>query len=211
MGNSRIFALALTATAVLAVAAATSCAGGNNKESSSTTSSTTAASSTSAAPSPPSGAPPPVSGPLADYTNLLLQPTDVGPDATTTGPPTQNPGGIAGAGVTFTGADRTRTIDDLIIVMVDPATAAQSAKDPSRVSNYVTGTPQPFEVGTNGLITVGLSPDNSKAVTYVTFAEGKAVVDLSFDGPPGSPAPPHDYVVYLARTQDTAVKNGLPS
>jgi hypothetical protein len=126
------------------------------------------------------------------------------------GPPTQNPGGIAGAGVTFTNPDRTRTIDDLIIVMADPASAAQSAKDPSHVSKYVTGTPQPFEVGTNGLITVGLSPDNSKAVTYVTFAEGKVDVDLAFDGPPGVPAP-HDYVVYIARTQDAAVKNGLPS
>ena len=56
---------------------------------------------------------------------------------------------------------------------------------------------------------MGLSPDNSKAVTYVTFAEGNVDVDSEFDGPPGDPAP-HEYVLYIARTQDAAIKNGLP-
>lgn len=74
--------------------------------------------------------------------------------------------------MTFTNPDRSRTIDDLVVVFTDPTTAARQAKERGQsFGKYVTGAPQPFEVGTNGLIAVGTSPDNSKSVTYVTFAE----------------------------------------
>ncbi len=112
--------------------------------------------------------------------------------------------------MTFGNSERSRTIDDLVVVFTDPAIAAQQAKDRAHsFSKYVTAAPQPFEVGTNGLIAVGLSPDNSKAVTYVTFAEGKVGVDLEFDSAPNDPAP-QDIVLEMARKQDAVVKDRLP-
>src|SRR6516225_8650961 len=98
-----------------------------------------------------------------------------------------------------------------VAVFTDPATAAQQAKERARsYSKYVTAAPQPLDIGTNGLIAVGLSPDNSKAVTYLTFAEGRVGVDLEFDSYPTIPAP-QDIVLAIARTQDQIVKNRMPS
>lgn len=79
--------------------------------------------------SPPSSAPSAGTAPLADYTNLLISASDIGAD-TTLGPPQQNPGGLAGAKVTFSNTSKTHTIDDLLIVYTDPAAAAQGAKRP---------------------------------------------------------------------------------
>jgi serine/threonine protein kinase len=159
---------------------------------------------TSSSPSPASAAP------LGDYTNLLLQAGDIGADATL-GPPQQNPGGVPGATVTFSNDAHTHTFADLVVVFSDPASAAAAAGDrPSSLGNYVVGTPQPFPVGTNGVMVVGPSPDKSKAVTYVVFAEGKVRVDLEFDGPPNENAP-QDFVLDMARKQDEAVKSRMPS
>ncbi len=211
MNVVRIFSVGIGLTALLTVA--TAC-GGSEKASSSSASSSSAASSTSTTSSSmaaqtTSSTPP--SAPLTDYTYLLIPASDVGPDATTTGAPIQNPGGVAGAAVTFTSPDRARSIDDLVVVFLDPADAAQGAKDhAASFSKYVNAAPQPFDLGTNGLIAVGQSPDNSKAVTYVTFAEGKVIVDLEFDSAPNDPAPP-DTVRDIARKQDELAKNRQPT
>jgi hypothetical protein len=212
MGVVRIFGVGVALSAVLTVG--TACTVTTSTTSSSSSSSSKPASSTTttgSATSPTtSSAPPSGTAPLGDYTYLLLQASDVGADASATGAPVQNPGGVAGAAVTFGNADRTRTIDDLVVVFTDPATAAQQAKEHANsFPKYVTAAPQPFQVGTNGLIAVGLSPDNSKAVTYVTFAEGRVAVDLEFDSAPNDPAPP-DVVLELARKQDSVVKDRLP-
>jgi hypothetical protein len=208
MGLVRIFGVGMAFTAALTVATAcgskessSPSSSSSKATSSSTASSTSAASTTSSA--PPSGV-----AKLGDYTYLLLQAS--GSDATPTGPPTQNPGGVAGAAVTFGNSDRSRTIDDLVVIFTDPTVAAQQAKERAQsFGKYVTTAPQPFEVGTNGLIAVGLSPDNSKAVTYVTFAEGRVGVDLEFDSAPNDPAP-QDVVLEVARKQDAIVKDRLP-
>jgi hypothetical protein len=211
MGVVRIFGVGVAFTAVLTVGTActvttTSSSSSSSKPASSTTTPSSSATSTTTSSAAPSG-----TAPLGDYTYLLLQASDVGADASATGAPVQNPGGVAGAGVTFGNAERSRTIDDLVVVFADPATAAQQAKDhASSFGKYVTTAPQPFEVGTNGLIAVGLSPDNSKAVTYVTFAEGRVGVDLEFDSAPNDPAPA-DVVLQIARKQDGIVKDRLPS
>jgi hypothetical protein len=210
MGLVRIFGVGMAFTAALTVATAcgskessSPSSSSSKATSSSTASSTSAASTTSSA--PPSGV-----AKLGDYTYLLLQASDVGSDATPTGPPMQNPGGVAGAAVTFGNSDRSRTIDDLVVIFTDPTVAAQQAKERAQsFGKYVTTAPQPFEVGTNGLIAVGLSPDNSKAVTYVTFAEGRVGVDLEFDSAPNDPAP-QDVVLEVARKQDAIVKDRLP-
>ena len=212
MGVVRLFGLGVAFTAALTVT--TACGSGENSASSSSSKASSSVSSTASSSSPASttsSAPPSGVAPLGDYTYLLLQASDVGADATTTGPPTQNPGGVAGAAVTFGNPDRSRTIDDLVVVFTDPTIAAQQAKDRAQsFGKYVTGAPQPFEIGTNGLIAVGTSPDNSKAVTYVTFAEGRVGVDLEFDSAPNDPAP-QDVVLDIARRQDAIVKDKLPS
>jgi hypothetical protein len=212
MGVARILGVGVALSAVLTVGTActvttstTSSSSSSSSKPASSTTTTSSATSTTASSAPPSG-----TAPLGDYTYLLLQASDVGADASATGAPVQNPGGVAGAAVTFGNADRTRTIDDLVVVFTDPATAAQQAQEhASSFGKYVTAAPQPFQVGTNGLIAVGLSPDNSKAVTYVTFAEGRVGVDLEFDSAPNDPAPP-DVVLELARKQDSVVKDRLP-
>ena len=211
MGLVRIFGVGMAFTAALTVATAcgskessSPSSSSSKATSSSTASSTSVASTTSSA--PPSGV-----AKLGDYTYLLLQASDVGSDATPTGPPMQNPGGVAGAAVTFGNSDRSRTVDDLVVIFTDPTVAAQQAKERAQsFGKYVTTAPQPFEVGTNGLIAVGLSPDNSKAVTYVTFAEGRVGVDLEFDSAPNDPAP-QDVVLEVARKQDAIVRDRLPS
>ncbi len=212
MGVVRVLGVGVVFTALTVT---TACGGGGNSASSSsskTTSSTTSSSSTTASSSSTtSGAPTSGVAPLGDYTYLLLQASDVGTDAATTGPPMQNPGGVAGAAVTFGNSDRSRTIDDLVVIFTDPTVAAQQAKERAQsFGKYVTAAPQPFEIGTNGLIAVGLSPDNSKAVTYVTFAEGRVGVDLEFDSAPNDPAP-RDIVLDIARRQDAIVKDKMPS
>ena len=211
MGVVRIIGVGVAFTAALTVTACGSSENSSPSSSSSKAASSSAASSSPAAASTTSSAPPSGVAPLGDYTYLLLQASDVGTNATPTGPPMQNPGGVAGAAVTFGNSDRTRTIDDLVVVFTDPTVAAQQAKDRTQsFGKYVTAAPQPFEVGTNGLIAVGLSPDNSKAVTYVTFAEGRVGVDLEFDSAPNDPAP-QDVVLDIARKQDAVVKDRLPS
>ncbi|SRR5271166_3870369 len=215
MGVVRIFGVGVAFTAALSVV--TGCTVKFNSSSPSSSSSkapsspsSSTASSSSAAPTT-SSAPPSGVAPLGDYTYLLLQPSDVGADATATAPPVQNPGGVAGAGVTFGNSERSRTIDDLVVIFTDPTIAAQQAKERAQsFGKYVTAAPQPFDIGTNGLIAVGLSPDNSKAVTYVTFAEGRVGVDLEFDSAPNDPAP-QDVVLDIARKQDSVVKDKLPS
>ena len=212
MGMVRNFGVGMAAIAVLAAATGCSVTEKSSSSSSSTTSSkpsSTSATSSSSATSTTSSAPTSGVAPLGDYTYLLLQASDVGSDPT--GAPMQNPGGVAGAAVTFANPDRSRTIDDLVVVFTDPSVAAQQAKDhASSFGKYVTGAPQPFDVGTNGLIGVGTSPDNSKAVTYVTYAEGKVVVDLEFDSALNDPAP-QDVVLQIARKQDETVKSKMPS
>ena len=104
MGLVRTFGVGMAFIAALTVATAcgskessSPSSSSSKATSSSTASSTSAASTTSSA--PPSGV-----AKLGDYTYLLLQASDVGSDATTTGPPMQNPGGVAGAAVTFGGS-----------------------------------------------------------------------------------------------------------
>src|ERR1700757_4683141 len=215
MGLVRILVVGVACTGALTVGTACSIKFNAGSPSSSSSkpasSSSSTASSNSAAASASPGAPPSGVAPTGDYTYLLLQASDVGADASATGAPTQNPGGVAGAGVTYGNSDRSRTVDDLVVIFTDPAIAAQQAKERAQsFGKYVTTAPQPFEVGTNGLIAVGMSPDNSKAVTYVTFAEGRVGVDLEFDSAPNDPAP-QDVVLDIARKQDSVVKDRMPS
>jgi len=56
----------------------------------------------------------------------------------------------------------------------------------------------------------GNSPDNSQSVAVLLFSEGKALVNLEFDGAPNDPVDP-GIATDIGRKQDAAIKSGLPS
>ncbi len=200
MTKVRTSALGLTATAVLVGAAVVGC-GGDKKAASSSP-----AASTPSAASPSSAAP-------ADYSNLLIKPGDVGPNATADGPPSQNPSGITGVGQVFKNPDGKRTIMDTIAVFPDPATAAQTAANMRDVvGKKVNGPQQPIDIGSNGFMVIGQGSDpaNPMEISEAVFVEGRAMVDLESDCVIGNPTPA-DVLLDLARKQDAAVKAGLPA
>ncbi|BBY37373.1 hypothetical protein MMAN_15070 [Mycobacterium mantenii] len=210
MNTVRTSALGLTATAVLIGATVVGCGGDKG----STASSGSAASSSSAASSTPSaGAAPASPGAPADYSNLLIKPSDIGPNATADGPPSQNPSGIAGVGQVFKNPDGKRTIVDTIAVFPDAGTAAQTAANMRDVvGKKVNGQQQPIDLGTNGFMVIGQGSDpaNPMEISEAVFVEGRAMVDLESDCVIGNPTPA-DVMLDLARKQDAAIKAGLPA
>ena len=208
MNTVRTSALGLTATAVLIGATVVGCGGDKSSTSSSgsaSSSTTSSTSSTSAGPASP-GAP-------ADYSNLLIKPSDIGPNATADGPPSQNPSGITGVGQVFKNPDGKRTIVDTIAVFPDAATATQTAANMRDVvGKKVNGQQQPIDVGTNGFMVIGqgTDPANPMEISEAVFVEGRAMVDLESDCVIGNPTPA-DIMLDLARKQDAAVKAGLPA
>lgn len=207
MNTVRTSALGLTATAVLIGAAVVGCGGNKSPTASSGSASTSSAAASSGAPT--SAAP----GAPADYSNLLIKPSDVGPNATVDGPPSQNPSGITGVGQVFKNPDGKRTIVDTIAVFPDTATATQTAANMRDVvGKKVNGQQQPIDVGTNGFLVIGqgTDPANPMEISEAVFVEGRAMVDLESDCVIGNPTPA-DVMLDLARKQDAAVKAGLPA
>nr|WP_232066653.1 hypothetical protein [Mycobacterium parmense] len=200
--------MTLAGCTVVAVAVATAITGcGGNKDASTSTpatSSVSVSSSTSAVASPPPGQP-------MDYSALLIKPSDIGGDFTAPQPPVLNPNNAAGVAQLFANADNSRRIGDTILILADPATAAAGLDNTK--TNYagkVSGTWQPVDIGSNGSIISGKSPDNSTAVTVVLFGEGKALVNLEFDSAPNDPVD-SSVATDVARKQDAAIKSGMPS
>src|SRR5271156_260074 len=144
-------------------AAATGC--GTDKKSSSPSSSAASSSAASSTAQP------------SDYSALLIKPTDIGGDLTAPQPPVLNPNGAAGVAQLFANADNSRRIGDTILIVADPATAAAGLDHTKRnYTSKVSGTWQPAledgDVGSNGSMISGTSPDNSQAVTVLLFTEG---------------------------------------
>jgi hypothetical protein len=194
------------AAATLAVGAvSTGCSTGTKTAASSSgaTSSSSAASSSgsgTAAPAQPT-----------DYSSLLIKASDIGGDLSARQPPTLNPNGASGVAQLFANADNSRRIRDTILIVADPATAAAGLDNTK--TNYagkVSGSWQPVDVGANGALISGTSPDNSQAITVLLFTEGKALVNLEFDSAPNDPIDA-DVAKDIGRKQDAAVKKGLPS
>jgi hypothetical protein len=151
-----------------------------------------------------------VPAPQSDYTGLLIKASDINaPENFTATPPINNPNGQPGATTTFSNQDRTHVIADSIQVLPDAAAAVgalESAK--ATTDGYVHGVPDPIAVGTGGTTISGPSPDASKGVTVLMFTEGRAFVQLEFDGPPDALVPP-DFVTDVGQKQDAAIKKGL--
>jgi hypothetical protein len=189
------------ALATLVVGAVTTgCGTGNNASSPSSSASVSSAASGTAAPS----------AQPTDYSALLIKPSDIR-DFTAPQPPVLNPNGAPGVQQLFANSDNSRRIGDAILIVADAATAAAGLENTK--GNYgskVTGIWQPADVGSNGVIITGNSPDNSQAVTVLLFTEGKALVSMEFDGAPNEPIAP-DVAKDIGRKQDAAIKSGLPS
>lgn len=191
----------------LAGAAVVGCSNGS-KSSPATPSSTT--SPTASSPAGHTATSTSASAQPSDYTQLLIAAGDINaPEVFTASPPVNNPNGQPGASTTFSNNDRTHVITDSIQVLSDPA-AAQRALESAKSSHdgYVHGAPEPIAIGTGGTTISGPSPDGAKGVTMLMFSQGKAFVELEFDGPPSALVPP-DFVTDVGQKQDAAVKNGL--
>jgi hypothetical protein len=180
----------------------------STSESSSASESAAASSATStSSPAPGSSAPATPGG----YTGLLIQAGDINAPVTFTGsPPTNNPNGQPGVATTFTDEDGSHVIKDTIQVFADPAAAtnalnAAKGAQGSAVKNPTTGA---ASIGTGGTTLSGESPDGSKGVTVLLFTQGRALVTLEFDGPPGSLVP-RDFMTDVGQKQAAAVKKGL--
>jgi hypothetical protein len=149
----------------------------------------------------------------SDYSALLIKATDITApgDTFTAQPPTLNPGGKDGVAAVFANQGDTREIGDTILVLPD-ATGANTALDGAVAalsSAVVGGTPESASVGSSGTMVSGTSPDGSKAVTVLLFAEGKTFTTLEFDSAPEDPVPP-EFVNDVGQKQDAAIKAGLP-
>lgn len=175
----------------------------------STTTTSSAAPTLSVPPGMVTGPPP---GQQSDYRALLVNPADIGSDFTAPQPPVLNPGNGLGVAQLFVSADSRRRVEDVIVILADPAAAVAGAENAK--NNYagkVSGTWQPVAIGSGGAILSGISgiADNAKAVTVLVFTEGRALVTMEFGSPPNAPMNP-GAVVDIGRKQDSAIRNVLP-
>ena len=197
------------AVAAIVVGTAITGCGNHSKTSSSSSSATSSGAAASSTGSSTVTSPSP--GQPTDYSGLLIKPSDIGGDVTTPQPPVLNPNNAPGVAQLFANPDNSRRIGDTIVIVADPAAAATGLENTK--TNYagkVSGTWQPVDVGSNGSMISGTSPDNSQAVTVLLFTEGKALVNLEFDSAPNDPIDP-GVATDIGRKQDAAIKNGLPS
>ena len=198
------FGIAATVAVIALTGAA--CSSNSSSTSSSSSSSSSATKSSSKAETTSAAAA------ATDYTTLLIKPEDivVPNDSFVAEPPQLNPGGSEGVAVGFHNADQSRSIGDSIMILPDPE-AAKTAMDGAVKAldqSIANPSPEPVQVGDNGVIASGTSPDGSKAVTVVTFTQGKGFVVMQFDSPPGD-APGNDFVTALAQKQAENIKAGL--
>jgi hypothetical protein len=194
--------------ATVAVIALTGAACSSNSSSTSSSSSSSSSATTSSSKAETTSA----AAAATDYTTLLIKPEDivVPNDTFVAEPPQLNPGGSEGVAVGFHNADQSRSIGDSIMILPDPE-AAKTAMDGAVKAldqSIANPSPEPVQVGDNGVIASGTSPDGSKAVTVVTFTQGKGFVVMQFDSPPGD-APGNDFATALAQKQAENIKAGL--
>ncbi|WP_410506971.1 hypothetical protein [[Mycobacterium] appelbergii] len=148
----------------------------------------------------------------ADYSRLLLQAADLSDDEDTFAVRSTSggPNGLPGASALFVNADDTRAISDTIVMYPDAAAATATLNQAlPEIGKVVTGgTPQPVAVGTDGSMTVGTSPDGSKATTLLLFTHGPAFVRLQFESAPEDPTTDR-FVNAIGRMQQIALRVGL--
>lgn len=207
--------LSVTSLAVAALVIGVTASGCSKKEESPSESSTTATSSSTSAEATSSeeSATEETSAPAepTDYGTLLLPPADMGSDTQTPGGVQLNPGGNPGAAQVYASPDGKQEIIDTILVFPDVAAAESNFQSNSATLNtVVTGPPEPLEVGTNGVMAAGTSPDGLREVTVILFTQDRALVSLNFESDLGDPVPP-EVATDIATKQAAAVEANLPA
>jgi hypothetical protein len=144
-----------------------------------------------------------------DFSTLPVDPNLITDSLAYNASPTVfNPNGQPGVETVYTHRDGSRTITSTILVLPDAA-AATAALDGARAGlagTVANSQSQPAAVGSGGTMLTGMSPDGSKSVTVLSFAEGNAATTIEFAGAPKDPAPA-DLVLELGRKQDTAIRD----
>ncbi|MEU0495022.1 hypothetical protein [Mycobacterium sp. NPDC006124] len=148
-----------------------------------------------------------------DYRGLLLSAADLtdAEDTFVERSRESQPDGSPGASAFFVNDEDSRAIVDTFMVYPDAATATATLKQAAgTLPTLVTGgQPQPFPVGTDGVVVSGTAPDEDKAVTLVFFAEGRALVRLEFQSAVGDNTT-SQFVTNVAKMQQIALRVGLP-
>jgi hypothetical protein len=144
-----------------------------------------------------------------DFSTLPVDPNLItDSQAYSAAPPVFNPNGQPGIETVYTHRDGSRTIASTILVLPD-AQAATAALDGARAQlagKVANGKSQSAAVGSGGTVLTGMSPDGSKSVTILSFAEGNTAATIEFDGAPKDPVP-SDLVLELGQKQDTAIRD----
>jgi hypothetical protein len=147
-----------------------------------------------------------------DYRDLLLSASDLtdAEDTFVERSRESQPDGSPGASAFFVNGEDSRAIVDTFMVYPDAATATSTLKQAAgTLPTLVTGgQPQPFPVGTDGVVVSGTAPDADKAVTLVFFAQGKALVRLEFQSAVGDNTT-DQFVANVAKMQQIALRVGL--
>lgn len=212
MDIARLSATSVAVAALVIGVTASGCSKGDDstsESSSSATSSTTSAAATSSEESATETSTP--AAETTDYGSLLFPAADMGEDTQTPGGVQLNPGGNPGAAQVYASPDGKQRIIDTILVFPDVAAADSNFQSNSATLNTVTtGAPEPIEVGDQGVMAIGTSPDGSKSVTAVLFSQGKALVSLNFEGALDDAVPP-DIATHIAETQATLIEERLPA
>jgi hypothetical protein len=202
----------MVASVVAATTLAVSVAGCGSKTSSPSSSPSKSSSATSATSAPSSSSASSAPAQPSDYTGLLIQAADIkAPETFTASPPVQNPNGQPGVATTFSTPDGGHVIHDTIQVLADPGAATAALNAAKTAQGNIIKQPQiepAKDIGTDGTLVSGNTPDGNKGIAVLLFTSGRALVTLQFDGPPGM-LPPPDFLTDLGQKQDAAVKKGL--
>ncbi len=123
---------------------------------------------------------------------------------------TPQPNGVPGASAFFVNDEDNRAISDTVLIYPDAAKASATLQqDAATLSTKVAGgTPKPVSVGTDGVMVTGTYPDEDKAVTLMSFTEGRALVRLEFQSAQGD-ATTDRFVTDIGKMQQIALRIGL--
>lgn len=203
--HTRLKFSAATALVVLTCVAATGCDTADPGEGS-------PAATTASAQASPSTSGKTAKAEQTDYSRLLLQAADLSGEEDTFAVRSTSggPSGLPGASALFVNADDTRAVSDTIVIYPDAEAATATLRQAlPEVGKVVTGgTPAPVPVGSDGTMTVGTSPDGTKATTLLLFTEGPAFVRLQFESAPSDPTTDR-FVNSIGRMQQIALRVGL--
>lgn len=147
-----------------------------------------------------------------DYRRLLLTASDLSDaeDTFTQRSQTPQPNGMPGASAFFVNDKDNRAIIDTVVIYPDDGTATASLHQAAGElsSKVIGGTPQPVSFSTDGVVINGTYPDENKAVTVVTFTQGRALVRLEFQSATGD-ATTERFVTNVGKMQQIALRTGL--